>query len=203
LRAIRKNIFCVIGILSLFLGANLAIAGGTISGTVTCKRVRTPKDTIVFVEKVDGNFEPPAEHALMDQQNLVYLPHILPVVVGTGVDFPNSDTVRHNVFSPPGSAKVFNLGTYDIGVIKTVVFDTPGETPLLCNVHAEMSAFIVSMQNPYFALTDRKGTYTIKDVPPGKYTVTTWHEKLKSVSQEVEVKDGAEVTVDLALKKKR
>lgn len=199
----RGSIFGVMGVLSIFLGANLVMAGGTVSGTVSCKGVKDARDTIVYIEKADGKFDPPAEHAVMDQQNLVYVPHVLPVVVGATVDFPNSDTVRHNVFSPPGSAKIFNLGTYDVGVIKSVVFDVAGETPLLCNVHAEMAGYIVSLQNPYFVATDKTGAFTIKDVPPGKYTLTSWHEKLKSASQEIEVKDGATVTANLELKKKK
>ncbi len=199
----KKGVFSLAGVLSLILGANLAMAGGTITGTVSCKGVRSPEDTIVYIEKVEGKFTPPAEHPAMDQHNLVYTPHVLPLLVGTAVDFPNSDAVRHNVFSPPGSAKVFNLGTYDVGVVKTVVFDVVGEIPLLCNVHAEMAGYIVSLQNPYFAITDKTGAYTIKDVPPGKYTVTTWHEKLRSASQEIEVKDGATATANLELKKKK
>lgn len=199
----RGSIFGVMGVLSIFLGANLVMAGGTISGAVTCKGVRTPADTIVYIDKMDGKFDPPAEHATQDQQNLTYIPHVQAIVKGTTVDFPNSDTVRHNAFSPPGSATIFNLGTYDVGVVKHVTFDVVGETPLLCNVHAEMSAFIVTLQNPYFAITGKDGTYTIKDVPPGKYTVTTWHEKLKADSKEVEVKDGANVTANLELKKKK
>ncbi len=199
----RKGIFSLAGVLSLILGTNLVMAGGTITGTVSCKGVKDARDTIVYVEKMDGQFAPPEAHAIMDQQNLVYVPHVLPLVVGTSVDFPNSDTVRHNVFSPPGSAKVFNLGTYDMGVIKTVVFDVIGETPLLCNVHAEMSGFVVTLQNPYFAITDKTGAYTIKDVPPGKCTLTTWNERLKSTSQEIEVKDGVSATVNLELKRKR
>lgn len=201
--SILGMIFGVTGVLSLFLIANMAMGGGTISGKVTCKRVRDPRNTIVYIEKMDGTFEPPEEHAVMDQQNLVFIPHVLPILVGTTVDFPNSDTVRHNVFSPPGSAKVFNLGTYDIGVIKTVVFDALGETPLLCNVHAEMSAYIVSFQNPYFCITDRTGTFTIEDVPSGKYTLKTWHEKLKSISKEVEIKEGAAVEENFKLGKKK
>ena len=200
----RSSIFSLTGLLVLFLGASLATAGGIISGKVTCKRVRTPKDAIVYVERVDGDFPVPEEHATQDQQNIVYVPHVQAVLKGTTMDFPNSDTVRHNAFSPPGSSTVFNLGTYDVGVVKHVTFDALGETPLLCNVHAEMSGYVLTLQNPYFAvITERSGAYTINDVPPGKYTLRTWHEKLKPDSKEVEVKDGAEVTVDLALKKKR
>jgi plastocyanin len=190
-------------VLSLFLIANMAMAGGTISGKVTSKRVRDPRNTLVYIEKMDGTFEPPEEHAVMNQQNLVYIPHVLPILVGTTVDFPNTDTVRHNVFSPPGSATVFNLGTYDIGITKTVVFDALGEIPVLCNVHAEMSAYIISLQNPYFYVTDRTGTFTFKDVPSGKYILKTWHEKLKSVSKEVEIKEGATVKENFKLGKKK
>lgn len=200
----RKGVFSLlVGALSLMLGVNLTMAGGTITGKVSCKGVRTPQDTVVYIEKIEGNLPPPETHATQDQQNLVYVPHVQAVVIGTSVDFPNSDTVRHNAFSAPGSATVFNLGTYDVGVMKTVLFDKLGESALLCNVHAEMNAFILTVQNPYFAITDKTGAYTINDVPPGKYTLTSWHEKLKSVSQEIEVKDGAAVTADLNLAKKK
>lgn len=198
-----KGVFSLAVPLSLIIGANLVMAGGAITGTVSCKGVKDARDTIVYIEKMDGKFDPPAQHGIMDQQNLVYTPHVLPILVSASVDFPNSDTVRHNVFSPPGSAKVFNLGTYDVGLVKTVVFDTVGEIPLLCNVHAEMAGYIVALQNPYFALTDKTGAYAIKDVPDGKYTLTTWHERLRSASQEIEVKGGAVVPVNLELKKKK
>lgn len=200
----RNGVFSLlVGALSLMLGVNLAMAGGTITGKVSCKGVRTPQDTVVYIEKIEGNLPPPETHATQDQQNLVYVPHVQAVVIGTSVDFPNSDTVRHNAFSAPGSATVFNLGTYDVGVTKTILFDKLGESALLCNVHAEMNAFILTVQNPYYAITDKTGAYTINDVPPGKYTLTSWHEKLKSVGQEIEVKDGATTTVDLNFTKKK
>lgn len=199
----KKGVFSLAGALSLILSTNLVIAGGAITGTVSCKGVKDARDTIVYIEKMAGTFAPPEAHGIMDQHDLVYTPHVLPVSVGATVDFPNSDTVRHNVFASPGSAKVFNLGTYDVGVIKSVVFDVIGETDLLCNVHAEMAGYIVALQNPYFAITDKTGAYAIKDVPDGKYTLTTWHERLRPASQEIEVKGGAVVPVNLELKKKK
>ena len=155
------------------------------------------------MKDVPGDFPPPEEHAVMDQKELKFVPYVLPILKGATVDFPNSDTVRHNVFSPPGSAKVFDLGTYDVGAVKSVTFDVTGETPLLCNVHAEMSGYVVSLQNPYFCITDETGTYTIEDVPPGKYTLTTWNERLKAVTEDIDVKDGETTNVVFTLNKRR
>ncbi len=152
----------------------------------------------VFVVRVDGrDFPPPEEHAVMDQKNLIFLPHILPIVVGTTVDFPNSDTVRHNVFTEKDSAQQFNLGTYDVGIVKEEVFDKPGSTHLGCNVHTEMSAYILVCQNPFVAVTDKgTGKFVIPDVPPGKWHLRLFHERLKSKTIQVEVKPGEETSVD-------
>ncbi|MEE9449005.1 MAG: hypothetical protein V3V72_03055, partial [Ignavibacteriaceae bacterium] len=73
--------------------------GGTITGTIKAKRLRDARDVVVFLEKVDGKFPLPKEKPVMDQNNMVFVPHVLPLVVGTTVQFPNSDNVRHNVFS--------------------------------------------------------------------------------------------------------
>lgn len=176
---------------------------GSITGIVTCQKMRNNADAVVFIEKVDNNFTPPTEHAIVDQLNLTYVPRVVAIQKGTVVDFPNSDAVRHNVFSPPTAALQFNLGTYPTGVIKEVSFDVVGETPLLCNVHAEMAGYVVSFDNPYFAITDKDGNYTIEGVSPGKYVVKTWHEKLKEVSQEVTVEAGKAATVNFELKRRR
>lgn len=177
---------------------------GSITGVVTCQKMRNSADAIVFLEKVgDNKFAPPAEHAIVDQLNLTYVPRVVAMQKGTTVDFPNSDAVRHNVFSPPTAALQFNLGTYPTGVVKEVLFDVVGETPLLCNVHSEMAGFAVTFENPYFAVTDKDGSYTIEGVPPGKYTVKTWHEKLKELSQEVTVEAGKAAKADFDLKRRR
>ena len=139
----------------------------------------------------------------MSQKNLVFTPHILPILKGTTVDFTNDDTVAHNVFSPPGAAKIFNLGIYGPGVKKTVTFDTLGEVPLLCVLHPEMLAYVIVLQNPYFALTDTTGTFQIKNVPPGTYQLKVWDEKLQGSSQQVVVTAGKATTVDFKGLKKR
>ena len=175
-------------------------ATGTINGKVKVM-ARSSADAIIFIQEINGNnFTPIAkqfvlegaenvktkatgatsEYPMMDQVNIAFTPHVLPVLSGSVVDFPNSDTVRHNVFGPdpiPGTDEKINLGTYDIGTIKTVILNKPGELALLCNVHAEMSGYIVAVDNPYFTLTDRKGTFTLEDVPAGTYKLTTWHER--------------------------
>jgi plastocyanin len=200
---IIKNVSVLTLPISLFLITNLAIAGGTITGKVICKRLVTPKNSIVYVERVDGRFEPPIEHAFIDQKYLLFIPHVLPVLVGTTVDFKHSDIGRHNVFSPPPSAKVFDLGIYSAGTVRSVVFDSIGEVTLLCSVHPEMHAYIVILQNPYFAITDNTGTFTIAGVPSGKYRLNAWHEKFQTVSEEIEVTAGDTIKVNFVLEKKR
>lgn len=208
--------------------AKLAVENpGTIKGKVKVF-ARTSGDTIIYIEKVgDNNFAPvkkehlpeikagsvgtkadgsPREYPIIDQLNIAFTPHVLPVLKGSIVDFPNSDTVRHNVFSPdktPGSDVKINLGTYPAGTIKVVNVTGTGSMDLLCNVHSEMSGFIVSLDNPYFTLTDRKGDFTIENVPPGTYTLKTWHESFASVSQEVNVASGKVTDVTLPIMKKK
>jgi plastocyanin len=163
----------------------------TIKGNVKCKRVRYPENVVVSIEKVGNNIYPaPEEHEVIDQFNLTFVPHVLAVLKGTKIDFPNNDSVRHNVSSPPDCCQHFNLGTYDPGVVKTVGFDKTCEIPLLCNIHTEMSAFVAVLDNPYFSVTGKDGVFTIENVPPGTYKLNAWHESLKTVSKEVTVEAG-------------
>ncbi|MCH7761420.1 carboxypeptidase regulatory-like domain-containing protein [candidate division TA06 bacterium] len=174
--------------------------GGYITGKITAKGVRDARDVVIFIEEVPGEFPPSEEHSVINQKNLIFTPHILPILVGTTVDFPNSDNIRHNVLSP-SKAKRFNLGTYAQGVTRSVTFEETGEVALLCNVHPEMSAYLLVLQNPYFAVTDTSGRYTIENVPPGEYVLKTWHEKLKPQSQTVVIPETPETVVDFKLKR--
>lgn len=188
------------------LGAGfLAAAGpgfaGTIKGKVAIPRARSLADIVVFVDKAPGEFPPPKQHTVVDQKNLTFIPHVQPVVVGTTVDFLNSDQVLHNVFSPDKCANKFNLGTWPKGEVRSFTFDKVGCTPvLLCNVHPEMEGFVVSLQNPYFAVTDKAGLFAIRNVPEGKYTIRAWNRKFLDVSREVTAPKEGEVSCDLALK---
>ena len=178
--------------------------GGAITGTVKCKRVRYPENVVVYIENIgDNKFPAPEEHGVVDQFNLTFVPHVIAIQLGTTIDFPNSDSVRHNVLSPPDCPIQFNLGTYDVGVVKHVTFDKPGEIPLLCNVHAEMSAFVIVLENPYFSLTGKDGTFKIENVPAGTYKLSAWHERLKTITKDVTIEAGKTANVDFQLKKRK
>ncbi len=158
----------------------------------------------VYVEAIAGTtFPAPAEHPVINQENLVFTPHVLPVLRGTTVDFRNSDTVKHNIFSTRKSPTVFNLGTYGAGVVKSVTLDRPGVVTLLCNVHSEMSAYVVVVETPYFTVTDREGRFAIKDVPAGKYKIAFWHEVLTGEARTVEVEGGGTAQVEWTRTKRR
>lgn len=181
----------------------LADESGTIQGLVKTPWVKR-YPALVYIEEVEGKaFPPPETSPFMSQKSLVFAPRILPVVKGARVDFTNDDNVVHNIFAPPGSATRFNLGTYGQGVSKNVTFDKLGEVTLLCNVHPEMVGYVIVVQNPYFALTDKAGKFEIKDVPQGTYQLKVWHEKLKEVVQTVVVESGKIVSVEFTKLKKR
>jgi plastocyanin len=159
------------------------------------------ENAVVYIKKIEGKtFLPPKETVVLNQTGLRFVPHVLPVVVGTTVKFPNEDVVLHNVFSP-GYIDKFNLGTYPQGSSRIRKFDKPGVVLLLCNIHHEMSAFIVVIETSFFAVTKSDGNYKIRDIPPGKYNLTFWHEKIEPQIKEIEVPDQGIITVNFLIKK--
>lgn len=135
----------------------------------------------------------------MDQRNETFVPHVLPIVAGTIVDFPNNDHTYHNVFSL-SKTKTFDLGRYAVGRSKSVRFDRPGIVRVFCDIHSHMSAFILVFAHRYFALADSDGVYRLDNVPPGTYTVVAWNESAPLESRRVVVPDaGGEVEVNFAL----
>lgn len=190
-------------------------AAGTISGTVKVQGLRSAADILVYVSNApQPELDLASAGLVMDQENLTFVPHVLPVPVGAAVAFPNHDKVSHNVFSL-SRAKPFNLGSYPPGQSETVVFDQAGVVELRCDVHAEMLAYILVLKNPYFAVTDSQGHFTIPDqkyleslgihgvpeLPPGNYRLKNWHEKLKTAKVKVQVPESGEVRVALKLKR--
>jgi plastocyanin len=175
------------------------LPAGDISGKVTAGK----GISVVYVEAVAGKtFPAPAAPLLMDQKSLLFQPHILVAPAGATVEFLNSDKVQHNIFWPAvnGNKKLgHNMGTWPTGEKRDFKFDTVGIVPLLCNVHPEMSGYIIVTPTPYYAETDAAGNFKIANVPDGSYTLTAWHEGFKNQSKPVSV--AGQTTVEFALTK--
>jgi plastocyanin len=186
----------------------LALAGAgranEIKGKVSVQGIKSADSIAVYVDAIpDKKFDPPKDHIVVDQRKMAFLPHVVAVEQGTTVDFLNSDPVGHNVYWPSisGNKKLsHNLGTWPKGDKKPFQFNDLGTASLLCNVHPEMSGYVVVVPTPYFAVTDKDGNFEIKNIPAGKYTLKTWSEDGKPTTQAVDV-SGATTTVELTVKK--
>jgi plastocyanin len=177
-------------ILALSLVSTRTTWAHRISGSVDKSLMKDPSDTLVYVEEVGGaEFSPPTEAAVVEQRGMQFLPRVLPVLRGTRVRFPNVDRVRHNVFSP-SPTQPFTFGIYYPGQTRELVFDKIGVVSLLCNIHEEMSAYVVVLQNPYFSRVESTGRYVIDAVPDGKHTVVLWRERKPPVKRQVTVRAG-------------
>jgi plastocyanin len=198
----KSTIFTLVSLVLLLGIVNLSIAGNIV-GKVTAKGAKNSADAVIYIDSVAGKtFAPPKDHPKMDQKNLAFDPHVIPVLAGTTVDFVNSDKVLHNVFSPDQCCGKFNLGSWPQGQSKSYTFPTAGcNATLLCNVHPEMEGFVVVLGTPYYAVSAKDGTFRIKDVPPGKYTLKIWHEKLKGSDVPVVINAAGDDTVNFTIHK--
>ena len=184
---------------ALFLAMTAPSLAGDIHGKVACKGVRDSADAVVYVAALPSKtFPAPAEHARINQLNLVFTPHVLPVLAGTTVEFLNSDAVLHNVFSPDACSDKFNLGTWPKGETRTFQFKKECVATLLCKVHPEMEAFVVVLPTPYFTVTKTDGSYAIPNVPDGSCTVKVWHPKLKGIEKAVTVAGATAADFEIA-----
>jgi plastocyanin len=185
-------------LMTLLAALSIAAWAGDIEGKVTGMKGKS----VVYVDAIAGKtFPAPKDHPVMDQKGLMFSPHILAVQQGTTVEFLNSDTVQHNAFwtSISGDKKAgHNLGTWPKGEKRPFTFAKAGVVPVLCNVHPEMTGYVIISPTPYFAETDDSGNYKIKDVPDGSYTLTAWHEGAKNQSKPVTVSGGAKADFTLA-----
>jgi len=180
-----KLVKVLVPLFSFALVSQLAMAG-SVKGKVT------PGKSVVYLTGASGPVMADKK-ATMDQKGLLFAPHILVVQTGTTVEFLNSDKVQHNVFW-----KGHNMGTWPQGERRPFKFTEPGVITLLCNVHPEMSGFIIVSPTPYFAETDADGSFTLANVPDGDYTITAWHEGKKNpTSKKITVK--GDTTADLTI----
>jgi plastocyanin len=162
-------------------------------------------DFVVYIEGAVGtnsvastNLEEVATTRIA-QEGAVFSPHVLPIMAGTTVEWPNNDRIYHNVFSM-SDAKQFDLGLYKGNPPdKRVKFDKPGRVDVFCSIHTSMNCIVLVLENPYFATTDGSGNYKITDVPPGKYKLKAWHERLPADEQEITVPTNGEVKVNFVL----
>ena len=193
---------------ALAAGLALSFAGAgkanEIKGKVSVQGIKSAENIAVYVDAIpDKKFDAPKEPVVIDQRKMAFIPHVVAVQEGSTVQFLNSDPVGHNVYWPSisGNKKLaHNLGTWPKGEKKPFQFNDVGVASLLCNVHPEMSGYVVVTATPYFAVTDKDGNFEIKNVPAGKYTLKTWSEDGKPTTQAVDV-SGATATVELTVKK--
>jgi plastocyanin len=155
---------------------------------------RPEANAVVWLEAPGA---PPAAQTstvVLDQRNLRFSPTVLAVRVGTIVQFPNHDRVFHNVFSFH-DGKRFDLGLYPVGTRRDVVFNRPGLSRIFCNIHPNMAAYVLTIDTPYFAVSDANGRFTIAGVPPGRYTYRAWRPGRSELNGTVVV--NADSTLDI------
>ncbi len=201
---------------SILFGGVLPIYGATIEGKVTLPKTHTapvktqryeiistggvvatnPPLAVVYLE---GDFPPPASPptARLPQKDLVFIPSLLPVRVGTRVEFPNLDDLYHNIFSF-SAAKRFDLGRYrpDDRPVPSQVFDKPGLVTLRCEIHEHMRGLILVLNTPHFVVTDAAGRFKLTDLPAGKFVLNAWVDSNTTRSQPVELAADATLRLD-------
>ncbi len=211
--------------LLLGLLASTNLIGGTITGVVNAKGAPEAADSggdgayqsrrykfaermdydhltdfVIYVDEPLANVTPPGTTpvAVTTQRNAVFDPHVLPIVVGTTVKWPNEDDIYHNVFSM-SEPKVFNLGLYHQERVPILTFDKVGRVDVFCAIHSQMHCIILVLPNSFFAKADANRRFVIKDVPAGTYKLRAWHERLPSLVKEVIVPAEGEVRIDFTL----
>jgi plastocyanin len=181
--------------LFLLLVLSTPLFAATLTVRVTDARGRAVTDAVVYAVPEGRQLPLARKTAVMDQKNRQFIPQVLPVQTGTAVHFPNSDDVRHHVysFSP---AKTFQLPLYKGTPSNPEVFDRAGTVTLGCNIHDQMSAFIIVVDTPYFAKT-ANGTAMLNGVDGGRYTVRVWYADMRGEppAQKVVVKGGERMSM--------
>jgi plastocyanin len=192
-------------------GADAGVAGGKYDSRQFkfVERVNYDEisDFVVYIEGPTGtNALPRADKRPevvetkreIKQKGAIFSPHVLPIMAGTTVEWPNNDDILHNVFSF-SEAMPFDLDLYKAPVVKKVTFDKPGRVDVFCSIHTRMNCIVLVLENPYFARANEKGQYVISNVPPGTYKLKAWHERLPSQVKDLTVGDQSEIKVDFLL----
>ena len=162
-------------------------------------RTHQSGDVVLWLVPVGTSLPTPpprqTPHPQLVQKNKSFHPHLLVVPVGSVVEFPNRDPFFHNVFSLY-EGKRFDLGLYEAGSTREVTFDKPGISYIFCDIHAEMSAVVIALATPYYAISDRKGQIVIPNVPAGRYALHFWYDsalpaQLNAMTREIVVSENS------------
>jgi plastocyanin len=182
--------------LVLLLSLPLAARAATITVDVRDTRGAGVADAVVYAVPEGRELPLAKKTAIMDQKNRTFVPHILPIQTGTAVRFPNSDDIRHQVYSF-SSAKIFQLPLYEGTPANPVVFDRAGVVTLGCNIHDRMSAYVVIVDTPYFAATTKKGRAQLARVAAGRYALRVWYPEMANEPAPVPLTLGASESKEL------
>lgn len=189
---------------AIMFAAAAPAAAGRLEAKFTDQKGEPVEDAVV-VAAVRSGQKPPLrpQPAIVDQIDKTFVPHVLPVVVGTKINFPNRDDIRHHLYSF-SDAKSFELPLYKGTPAEPILFDEPGVVVLGCNIHDFMRGYVYVVESPYYAVSGEDGVATIDDLPAGSYEVTVWHprekEAAKAETVEVAAAGAASLAFELQLK---
>lgn len=185
--------------LLLLLTSALVAQDGTVRGTVSVlhrsKNQSGSADVVVWLTSNRGHETvSPGPAARLVQKDKRFTPHMLAIPVGTAIEFPNQDPFFHDVFSIY-HGKPFDLGLYESGAVRRVRFAQPGVSYIFCNIHPDMSAVVIALSTPHFAVSAQDGSFRIADVPPGQYKLGIWYElasesELQSLVRDIDILPG-------------
>jgi plastocyanin len=176
------RLMCLIALLS---AASLGPASAEVSGDARIG-ARPVADAVVWLDAPEAPRSAGQARVVLDQKNMAFSPRVLVVRKGTDVTFPNDDLVFHDVFSDH-EGKKFSLGLYPVGTVRHIKFDQIGLSRIFCHIHPQMAAYVMVVDSPYFAVTDRTGHFTLPAVPMGEYRYHAWRPGGSTLDDKVSV----------------
>ena len=175
------------------------------SGAYPSRRVTRPApppselaNVVVSIKDAPASATPSPARTTISQRNESFVPRVAAITRGSTVEFPNFDAYFHNVFSLSRGAS-FDLGRYPKGESRQRTFTRPGLVKVYCHLHSDMSATIVVFEHPFYAVPSEDGSFVLADVPPGRYRLAAWHERIGENVSPIDVKPGAAAKVTFVL----